>query len=41
MEVSFPNWLNSATKMEAAGCSETDVVCVQTYKSTQCVITYD
>jgi hypothetical protein len=33
MEVSFPNWLNSAMKMEVASCFEMDV-CVETYKST-------
>jgi len=42
MEVSFPNWLNSAIKMEVASCFENRwCVCVQTYKSTQCLILYD
>jgi len=39
MEVSFPNWFNSATW--AASCFEMDVVRVQTYKSTQCLILYN
>jgi hypothetical protein len=40
MEASFPNWLNSVMKREAASCFEMDVVCVQTYKSTQYLIPY-
>lgn len=28
--ISFPNWLTSVVKMEAAGSSEMDVVCTHT-----------